>query len=342
MQISPDSFDGVLIGAPAWQTNHLNNYITQVGIYDLPVGSPQYVSPLEFPIVANEVVRQCDTADGVRDGIVSAPQLCNFDFKKLECGKGSSLNSTACFSKLQVETIKKVYGDWRAKSGKLLYPGYTLSSENQWFTVLGGVAPTGFGVGYQRYFLYDDPLWQWQSFTEDTVAHAKKHDISRATADKYDVSQFRSRGGKILMYHGIADGLVGTKGSELYYNRTLEAMGKNVDDFFRLFLVPGMQHCLGTVADAPWYFGAWSQATTIGTGEWSVPGFKDARHDALLALMAWTERRKAPDQIIATAWKETYKPASGVLQQRPLCPYPKMAKWDGRGDVKVAKSWKCR
>lgn len=313
-----------------------------MGIYDLPVTGPHYVSPQKFSIVAKEVVRQCDAADDVNDGIVSAPHLCDFDLKKLRCGSGSVLNETMCFSNAQIDTIKKVYSDWRSKTGDLLYPGYTLSSEDQWYTVLGGLEPTPFGVGYQRYFLFNDPLWPWQHFSEDTISYAKKYDLSGATAARFDTSQFRNRGGKILMYHGIADGLVGTKGSELYFNRTVQAMGANVHDFFRLFLVPGMQHCLGTVVNAPWYFAGWSQATAIGSGEWSVPGFKDARHDALLALMQWTEKGRSPDQIIATAWKETYNPASGVLQQRPICPYPKMAKWDQHGDVKIAASWTCR
>lgn len=107
-------------------------------------------------------------------------------------------------------------------------------------------------------------------------------------------------------------------------------------------LVPGMQHCLGTVVNAPWYFAGWSQAAALGTGYWSTPGFMDARHDALLALMAWTEQGQAPDEIIATTWKSTYDPTSGVLQQRPLCPWPQMAHWDGTGNVTEATSWNCQ
>ncbi|KAJ6437383.1 feruloyl esterase B [Purpureocillium lavendulum] len=340
VQTSPDSFDGALIGAAAWETDHLNNYVTQLGIFDLPAGSPHFINYTQFPIIGQEVIRQCDGADGVLDGIVSAPQLCNFNFGKLQCGAGSALPPSTCFTVPQIETIKKIYGDWISSSGDFLYPGMTLSSEFLWYTVLGGTAPTPFGVGYQRYFLYNDPAWQWQSFNDSTVQFAEKYDVSRATAAQYDISAFRDRGGKVLMYHGVADGLVPTKGSELYYNRTVQAMGKNISGFFRLFLVPGMQHCLGTVVNAPWYFGASSQASAIGTDAWSVPGFRDARHDALLALMEWTERGRAPDQIIATTWNSPYLPSSGVLQQRPLCPYPKMAAWNGVADIKAAASWR--
>ena len=344
VQIAPDSFDGALIGSAAWDTSHVNNFATQIGSYDLPVTSPGFVSTLGFSAIAEEVIRQCDAADGVLDGIVSAPQLCDFRISALQCGEGSGsgLNASFCLTAAQTETIQKIYGDWRSDSGELLYPGLTLSSEDQWYTILGGLEPSSLGVGYQRYFLYNDPTWRWQDFNDSAVSFAEKHDVSQATAAQYDVSAFKDKGGKVLMYHGIADGLVPTKGSELYYNRTLEAMGPNIDDFFRLFLVPGMQHCAGTVVNAPWYFAGGSQASVIGTDAWSVPGFSDKKHDALLALMAWTEHGSAPDEIVATAWKSTYAPASGVLQQRPLCPYPKMAKWNGVGDVKVASSWSCK
>ncbi|GJN76732.1 CTP synthase ura7 [Purpureocillium lilacinum] len=342
VQISPDSFDGALIGAAAWETDHLNNYVTQLGIFDLPTDSPGFINYMQFPVIGQEVIRQCDKADGVLDGIVSAPQLCNFDFGKLRCGAGCALSPSACFSNTQIETVKKIYGDWLSRTGEFLYTGMTLSSEFQWYTVLGGTAPTPFGVGYQRYFLYNDPDWPWQSFNDSAVQFAEKHDVSRATAAQYDISTFKKRGGKVLMYHGVADGLVPTKGSELYYNRTLQAMGPGIGDFFRLFLVPGMLHCLGTVVNAPWYFAAWSQASVLGTDAWSVPGFKDARHDALLALMDWTEKGRAPEEIVATTWTSPYVPSSGVLQQRPLCPYPKMAKWNGVGDVKVAANWRCK
>jgi len=72
-----------------------------------------------------------------------------------------------------------------------------------------------------------------------------------------------------------------------------------------------------------------------------VPGFMDAKHDALLALMAWVEHGTAPDQIVATKWHNDTLTDS-VLRQRPLCPYPKQAKYSGHGDPNVAENWSCR
>jgi len=103
-----------------------------------------------------------------------------------------------------------------------------------------------------------------------------------------------------------------------------------------------MQHCAGTPTDvnAPWYFAGANQAGSLNTAVHSVPGFSDAKHDALLALMLWTENGTAPDRIIATKWHNDTLTDS-VLRQRPLCPYPKQARYTGRGNADDPQSWVC-
>lgn len=344
VQISPDSFDGALIGSSAWETDHLNTYVTQLGIYDLPVGAPNYIDYTRFPDIGAEVLAQCDGADGVLDGIISAPERCHFDFRRLQCGSSSSvLNASACFSSEQIQTLKNIYGDWYSKTGEYLYPGLLLGSEDMWLagTLLGGAKPSPFGIGYAQDFVYNDPNWQWQTFNDSIVAAAEKLQPGQATADQYDLSKFRNKGGKIIMYHGLADGLVPTKGSELYYNRTQTAMGADIGDFLRLYMIPGMQHCYNTAVDAPWYINGEFQADLMGTDLWSVPGFADAKHDALLALLEWTENDRAPTDIVATTWVDPTDPRSGVLRQRPLCPYPQTAKWNRFFNIDRASSWYC-
>ena len=114
---------------------------------------------------------------------------------------------------------------------------------------------------------------------------------------------------------------------------------KNItlDDWYRFFLVPGMQHCAGSIGDAPWYMGG---AQTIG-GVYSVPGYEDPKHDALLALMDWIEKGNAPDSIITTKFKND-DPSQGVVCQRPLCPYPQQTVYDGHGNVNASGSWSCK
>jgi len=103
------------------------------------------------------------------------------------------------------------------------------------------------------------------------------------------------------------------------------------------------RHCTGTPAavHAPWYFAGGNQAATLGSSVHSVPGFEDARHDVLLAMMAWVENGTAPDSIVATTWNnDTTREA--VSRQRPLCMFPRRALYDGVGDVDDAESWVCR
>lgn len=146
------------------------------------------------------------------------------------------------------------------------------------------------------------------------------------------------------MFHGMSDGLISTRSSAVFYNRTATALGQTPDQlapWFRHFLVPGMQHVTGTGVDAPWYFAQPNAAADLGTDIYSTPGFADPEHDALLALMRWVEDGVAPEQIVATTWRNTTDASSGVLRQRPLCPWPQRQLYDGVGDVNNATSWSC-
>lgn len=89
-------------------------------------------------------------------------------------------------------------------------------------------------------------------------------------------------------------------------------------------------------------FGGGSQASVMGTNVWSVPGFKDAQHDIMLAMMQWVENSTAVDSVVATTWTSPTNASTPVLRQRPLCPYPQTAVYDGEGDVDDATSWACK
>ncbi|KAK1779632.1 tannase and feruloyl esterase-domain-containing protein [Copromyces sp. CBS 386.78] len=273
IQEFPDSFDGVLVGAPAWWTSHLNNYMTQLGMYNLPNTSASHISSDLLKVVAEEVVRQCDLADGVQDGIISRPDLCAFDSSLLLCPpsnytapvtNGTATPTPTCLTRPQIDTLEKVYATHHHSSTQeLIYPGLTLGSEAQWFTgIFGGTTnlttnqdgtPSPYGLGYQRDFLLNNATWNYSALYSDSLVDlADRLDPGAATADKYDISAFKSRGGKIILYHGLADGLVPAKGTELYYNRTIRQFGgslstlenlRNTTGFFKFFEIPGMQHC---------------------------------------------------------------------------------------------------
>ncbi|KKY17113.1 putative feruloyl esterase b [Diplodia seriata] len=347
LQLYPDDFDGVLAGAPAWWTTHLQTWTAKLGTYNLPLNSSNRIPPALFPAIGAEVIRQCDAQDGLVDNIVSDPHGCNFDPDALLCTPAA--NASACLTPPQLATLAKVYAPYIDTNATFVFPGLALGSEAQWTVLLGTAtgAPLSYGTDYIRYFL-DQPSFRWQDFTYDVVALADALDPGNATADAFAaMASYRARGGKLLHYHGWADGLIATGSSLHFYSEVARALlpagGVPLDDWYRFFLVPGMNHCAGTPAgvDAPWYFAGANQAADLGTGVHGVPGFEDGKHDALLALMDWVENGTVVDEIVATKFVDE-DVGSGVQRQRPLCMYPKQAVYKGEGDVDAAESWECK
>ncbi|KAK8051098.1 Tannase/feruloyl esterase [Apiospora rasikravindrae] len=347
IQISPNSFNGVLVGAPAWPTTGLMSWLTALGTWNLPASDPKaFTTTSQYSLLASTVLSQCDKVDGLVDNIISTPEACKPDLGVIQCGK-RGVDAKNCLTPQQIQTAKKVWNDYYTSKGDLVYNGLELSGENQWdvYTLYGNTE--NFDTQWEKYWVYSDKSWNLRQYTENVFYDSVRANPGNATADAFDISGFRRTGGKLILYQGLADGLISARSSLHYYNETVKAVGGgNVDDFFRFFQIPGMQHCLGSPAavKAPWYIASWGQAAKLpGTaGGYSVPGFQDPEHDALLALMRWTENGTAVDSIIATAWNDD---SSGqdlsVYRQRPICPYPKKATYDQKGDPDLASSWAC-
>lgn len=372
IQLYPDSFDGVLAGAPAWWTNHLQPWTTWIGkINANPNGTnPAAIPASLFPAIRAEVLRQCDPVDGLMDGIITNPYMCDFHPDALLC---QGTNTTNCLTGLQLETLYTIQHDY-LENATFVFPHLALGSEAQWPVLLGNPnGPASLGTQYEQYFLLDDPTWNWEDFDYSIIQQADQQDPGNATANDFDLSPFHALGGKLIQYHGLSDGLIPTGSSIYFYKhvmRALAPLGIDLSSWYRFFLVPGMQHCNFGVNDAPWYFAGefilsshiimWhrtilqsqaylsithrltgaNQAGPLNTSLHSVPGFSDARHDALLALMAWAEQGIAPDQIIATKWLND-TPSLGVVRQRPLCPYPTVPQYTGSGSVNASDSFVC-
>ena len=339
IQQYPEDFDGIAVGAPAWWTTHLQTWTEHLGILNLPVTSPSHIPPALFPVYVAEVTRQCDVQDGVKDSIVSDPYRCNFFPEALLCA--AEANSSACFTSSQLCTLYHIFSDWVETNQTFVFPGLSLGTDP---TFLSSVTtePSPLGQQFIENFYLNVTQYDYTQFDFATVQLIENLDTGDATADKYDLSAFNNRDGKIIMYHGLADPLISTGSSMYYYKQVLADMGMqgvDVDDFYRLFLVPGMGHCAGSTS-APWYVGGGNQVTYVNGAEYSVPGYVDAQHDVLLAMMRWTEEGVAPDSITATKYVNDTV-SLGVERQRPLCVYPKQAKYDGVGDVDAAESWAC-
>ncbi len=221
------------------------------------------------------------------------------------------------------------------------------------------------------------PNWDWRSFDFDRNVFQLDDVLARIlNANNPDLTRFRAHGGKLLGFHGWADALVPPQDFVNYYLRVgtwlsildrdpalpeasnfassvaesfrvnsvteselgVRAWGGTVEDssvdnrrvqeFFRLFMVPGMGHCGGGPGPNQFYNATLSPAPA------------DAQHNALLALQRWVEQGVPPQQIIATKYVND-TPAQGVAQTRPLCVFPRVARYGGQGDVNDAASFDC-
>ena len=305
-----------------------------------PLTSPVHIPAALFPVYVTEVTRQCDGQDGVKDSIVSDPYGCNFAPEALLCSSGT--NSSTCFTPAQLSTLYHIFSDWVETNQTFVFPGLTLGTDPTFLA--GGEEPSPLGQQFIENFYLNVTQYDYTQFDFATVQFIENLDTGNATADKYDLSTFNARGGKMIMYHGLADPLIATGSSTYYYRQVLANMGSmqgvHVDDFYRLFLVPGMSHCAGSANNAPWYIGGANQVEYVDGAEYSVPGYVDAQHDVLLAMMRWVEEGVAPDSLVATKFVNDTV-SLGVERQRPLCAYPKQARYDGVGDVDLAESWAC-
>jgi hypothetical protein len=142
-----------------------------------------------------------------------------------------------------------------------------------------------------------------------------------------DLEAFKDRGGRLIIYHGGNDG---PGASTDFFRRLTDHMGRaSVDDFARLYVVPGMGHCGG---------GAGPDPTDIG--ERLRPGL-DAAHSVIRALERWVEAGVAPHEIVATKYQVEDEPSSGIVRTRPICPHPAVARWSGLGDRDDAATYSC-
>lgn len=359
IQGDPDSFDGALIGAPAWDTKHLMPWATKVGRDNLASDGSLVFDPTDtsaggpLDTLRRQVDLQCDGRDGVTDSIVSSPELCALNYTTFTCRPGQA---TGCLTAEQVKVVQAMYSDYRLSSdGSLVHNGMELSSEtepNNWASYLGD--PAGANVQYERHFLYNDTAWTLSRWSEAVVLDSRRVNPGQASADSFDLRPFRARGGKVILYHGVGDGLVPTRSTTHYYNQTRSVTGGNggVDDFFRYFLVPGMGHCWlsPSTTNAPWMFGGVGQATVLAASSGapaeftrpSPPGTplfrSDPDYDALRKLMAWVEDGVAPDAIKAVAYTTSWR----VARTRKLCPYPRKAVLVDAGREDDEAGWECR
>ncbi|KAJ7917031.1 tannase and feruloyl esterase [Mycena leptocephala] len=304
----PEDFDGIIAGASATNFNRLLHWS---GMMARAIGAPHAASSPAFipaklwKLVAAEVLAQCDELDGVRDGIITEPDTCNFRPEALLCPSGSSSNKT-CLTPPQVAALHKIYAPLY-DAGELLYSRSDPGSEG---LHLGAIFNGDFPPTLQEWLKYAVLNVTEYDFSEYGPAEGRLMDqVNPGGVATFEgnMSAFRDRGGKFISYHGRADPVIPSGNSKRLYDliaRTLRA--PSLDAFYRLFLVPGMGHCDGGPG-----------AADIGQ---QLGGTNASSHNLLLALVDWVEGGVAPETIVGTA-------EDGA--ERVHCRYPMRSIWDG-------------
>jgi tannase/feruloyl esterase len=305
----PADYDAIVAGAPA--VNGMNLHVGRIEMNRNANKNPDAaIPPAKYPLIHNAVLASCDPLDGVKDDVLENPLACRFDPQVLQCKAGQ--DSSSCLTPAQVGSARAMYAGVKdPQTGRVLVPGLEPGSELSW-RIIGGPTPLDNALQAGKYVFHKDPNWDFRNSTlaqDLAVAHAALPDDAFVTPT--NLKPFFDRGGKLLMYHGFQDPQVPSENGLNYYRAVVSSSGKGLEGKqIALYMVPGMNHCQGG------------------------PGTD--RFDKMAAIEAWVATGKAPDSIPAA------HVANGKTERtRPLCQFPKVAKWNGSGSTDDAVNFSC-
>lgn len=325
----PGDFNGIVACSPGMYYSHLMLSF----LWGLKASTDHAtLSPQKLQLLHSAVMEKCDAEDGVKDGLLEDLLSCSFSPKALLC-QGSDADS--CLTPEEVKTAELIYqGPRNPRTGKELYPGFALGSEASpeftgplalgygWSMIQGRLA-TQYAVPLLKNMVFG-ANWNWRTFDFDRdveqVDRALHQDIDSVNPD---LRAFHARNGKLIMIQGWGDPFNAQTFPIEYRNQVIaefaDGVGSQhaksiVDGFFRLFMSPGMGHCIG---------GPGPSAT-----------------DALGAVRAWVETGMAPDRLVAQKVSFFGAPSSPAIS-RPLCPYPETAQWTHHGSTNDASNFAC-
>jgi feruloyl esterase len=305
----PDDYDGIVAGAA---TNNWTKmmfariWVGQATLSD----SASYIPPEKYPVIHKAALAACDAMDGVRDGVLNEPMKCGFDPGVLACKGGDAAD---CLTKAQVAAATRIYSPaTNPRTGEVIFPPMERGSELVWGRLAGGPKPIELADDYFKYVVFEDQQWDFRTLNFDgDVARAVAKDAGALSAVNPDLRPFFSRGGKLITYHGWTDQQVMPENSINYYKSVMATVGEaKAEAAYRLFMVPGMNHCGG--GDGPNKF------------------------DMLGALELWREDGRAPEVVIAS-----HSTDGKADRTRPLCAYPEVAKYNGGGSMEDAANFAC-
>ncbi len=322
----PQDFNGIIAGAPAMITQELNTFYQPwlANVDWTPSGQP-ILTAGQLPLLHNAVLAACDANDGLDDGQIDDPRNCDFNPATLQCAGAAG---PACLTAAQVAVVEKIYSGPVDPQGQRLYPGgEPFGSELAWAgwmipapgQTFAATIAAAIGGQWLKWMAFDGvlPGSQTSDLQHAVFTQAEFDKVKRLAglydADDPDLSGFRADGGKLIIWHGWADQAISPYGTIDYYTAMTKAMGglTATQQFARLFMLPGVNHCGG--------------------------GQAPSQIDMVDPMVAWVEHGVAPASVIATETSAT-SPAT-VVRTRPIYPYPEVARYNGTGSSDVAANF---
>jgi feruloyl esterase len=351
----PEEFDGIIAGSPY---NLMGRGIHAVATSIATLRAPDAVIPDSLlQLVNQKVTAKCDALDGVKDGLIQNPAACNFDPQRDLPKCAGDKPGDQCFTKAQIETLSTVLTATTDEQGAVVQPGWSVSNLQSEYAPAKPPADPNAAAPWSDNFMTGSGLYALGNAAMKVIGHKNDPNYSSRAMISYraggpgQVTAFHSvipqseiatlmaagkpgighdpenaaklikLNHKLLIWHNFSDEKLTPYMSINYYKQLAKLHGgyANLQRNVRLFMIPGSGHC-------------------------SMSGIGPNNFDALTAMENWVEKGKAPDALPARLfstnspmvdWKK--KP----LRSMPLCKFPEMAHYSGKGDVKDGANWSC-
>ncbi|MGX4640199.1 tannase/feruloyl esterase family alpha/beta hydrolase [Massilia sp. SYSU DXS3249] len=344
-----DQYDGFLVGNPGYRLPlaaiaNVAGAKTYASLASTPGDLATGFTQAERALVSNAVLGKCDALDGAADGLVQDVGACQavFDLNR-DVPTCAGTRDGSCLSAAQKSGIAALFAGAKTESGATIYTSFPYDAglaTNGWaswkfsapidrdsgaIAFIWSVPPEDPATFNGREFVLNRSLDQMLARVNATSATYPENALSFMVApNATDLSTLKNRGAKMLVYHGTSDPIFSSDDTRAWYHGLRTANNFDASNFARYFPVPGMNHCSG--------------------------GPATDQFDMLTPLVNWVEKGQAPDSVTASArgagnagGVNTDLPASwAATRTRPLCPFPKVARYKGSGSIEDAANFSCQ
>jgi hypothetical protein len=306
----PADYNGIVSGSPA--INWTKFIPSELWPELVMLQSNDFLPTCIETAFTNAAIAACADASGV----IEDPAACHFNPFALV----GEVTPCGTITRTDAAVMEKIWQGPIVDGRHLWYglePGSSTLGLAATITSDGTTGPEAFPipVGWLQYWLTQNPSFNWetlsyQQFAQYFVQSVLEYAYPIAT-DNPNLSAFERDGGKILIWHGLADELIFPQGTIQYYQRVQDTLGaQNTATFARLFLAPGAAHCGPAAGPAP--------------------------ANPLQDVVNWVEHGQAPTTILATGGTDP----SGQATQRQLCMYPYLSEYVS-GDPASLSNYSC-